>query len=223
MKQLNIKALEKKAFRFFFKDGIYDLFMGLILLSFGLPLIFNEFGWIDYETVTMPLLIPLILNIGALLFFVFGKKYITVPRLGIAHFGKTRKRKLKRVKLLLWISVLIGVVAFFLSLFKVFPVGGATGIPLPFLIFGIQSLLVFSFIAYFLDFTRLYLYAFLFAISLPLTFWLKRNTEIQYPSLWVFALTTIPILVIGCVVFIQFLTQFPKKELGAGNEQAKEK
>ena len=50
MEQLNIKTLEKKAFRSFFRDGIYDLFLGLILLSFGLPLIFNEFGWIDYET-----------------------------------------------------------------------------------------------------------------------------------------------------------------------------
>lgn len=224
MEQLDIKTLEKKAFRSFFKDGIYDLFMGLILLSFGLPLILNEFGLIDYETITMPLLIPLILVVGALLFFVFGKKYITVPRLGIAHFGKTRKRKLKHAKLLLVISVLIGVVVFFLSLFKVFPVGGATGIPLPFVIFGIQSLLVFSFVAYFMDFTRLYLYAFLFAISLPLTFWLKRNTELLYPSLWVFTLTTVPILVIGCVVFIQFLTQFPiRKELGIGNEQTETK
>ena len=210
MEQLNIKTLEKKAFRSFFRDGIYDLFLGLILLSFGLPLIFNEFGWIDYETATMPLLIPLILNVSALLFFIFGKKYITAPRLGIAHFGKTRKRKMKHVKLLLAISVLIGVIIFFLSLFKVFPVGGATGIPLPFLIFGVQSLLVFSFMAYFMDFTRLYFYAFLFAISLPLTFWLKRNTEIHYPSLWVFTFTAVPMLVIGCVVFIQFLTQFPK-------------
>ena len=90
MEQLNAKALEKKAFRSFFRDGIYDLFLGLILLSLGLPLIFNEFGWIDYETIIMPLLIPLVLNVGALLFFVFGKKYITTPRLGVAHFGKTR-------------------------------------------------------------------------------------------------------------------------------------
>lgn len=224
MEQLNIKALEKKAFRSFFKDGIYDLFLGLILLSFGLPLILNEFGWMNYETITMPLLIPLILNIGALLFFVFGKKYITIPRLGIAHFGKARKRKMKHVKMLLVISVLIGVIIFFLSLFKVFPVGGATGIPLPFLIFGINALLVFSLAAYFMDFTRLYLYAFLFAISLPLTFWLKRNTEIHYPSLWVFTFTAVPMLVIGCIVLIQFLTQFPiKKVLSIGNEQTTEK
>lgn len=224
MEQLDIKALEKKAFRSFFKDGIYDLFMGLILLSFGLPLILNEFGWLDYATITMPLLIPLILNLGALLFFIFGKKYITVPRLGIAHFGKARKRKLMHVKLLLVFSVLIGVIMFFLSLFKVFPVGGTTGIPLPFVIFGIQSLLIFSFVAYFMDFTRLYLYAFLFAVSLPLTFWLKRNTELLYPSLWVFTLTTVPMLAVGCVVFIKFLTQFPvRKDQGIGNEQTEKR
>jgi len=75
-----MKALEKKAFRSFFKDGIYDVFLGLILLSFGLPMMLNEFGWIDYKTMTWPLVFGLILNIGALLFFVFGKKYITVLR-----------------------------------------------------------------------------------------------------------------------------------------------
>ena len=31
MEQLSFKTLEKKAFRSFFKDGIYDVFLGLIL------------------------------------------------------------------------------------------------------------------------------------------------------------------------------------------------
>ncbi|NIM90655.1 MAG: hypothetical protein GTO17_06865 [Candidatus Aminicenantes bacterium] len=220
--KLNFKALEKRAYRSFFKDGIYDVFLGLILLSFGLPLILNEFSLLDYVTITMPLLVPIIILAVALLFMIFGKKYITTPRLGTVHFGKSRKRKMMHVKLLLVISVLIGVITFFLSLFKVFPVGGATGIPIPFLIFGIQALLVFSFMAYFMDFTRLYLYALLFAVSLPLTFWLKKNTSLPYPSLLVFSFTAGPILIIGCIVFIRFLTRFPlKKELGVANEQAK--
>ena len=222
MEQLNIKALEKRAFRSFFRDGIYDVFLGGILLSFGLPLILSEFGLLHYETMTIPLVFSLTWNIGVCVFFIFGKKYITTPRLGIVHFGKPRKRKMMHVKLLLAISVLIGVILFLLSLFKVFPVGGTTGIPLPFIIFGIQALLVFSFIAYFMDFTRLYLYAFLFALSLPMTFWLKKNTALPYPSLWVFSLTAGPILIIGCIIFIQFLIQFPlRKELGIANEQAK--
>jgi len=61
MKQLSFKTLKKKAFRSFFKDGIYDVFLGLILLSFGLPLILNAFGLIDCKTIMMPLLISLIL------------------------------------------------------------------------------------------------------------------------------------------------------------------
>jgi hypothetical protein len=222
MEKQNFKMLEKRAFRSFFKDGIYDLFLGLILLSFGLPLTLQELGWIDYETITMPLLIPLLINAAALLFMIVGKKYITTPRLGIVHFGKPRKRKMMHVKLLLMFSVLIGVVLFFLSLFKMLPVGGTTGIPLPFMIFGIQALLVFSFMAYFMDYTRLYFYAFLFAISLPLTFWLKKNASLPYPSLLVFSLTAGPILVIGSIIFVRFLIQFPfKKELGTVNEQAK--
>ncbi len=61
MKQFSLKTLEKKAFRSFFKNGIYDVFLGLILLSLGLPFILNEFGLIDYKTIMIPLLISLIL------------------------------------------------------------------------------------------------------------------------------------------------------------------
>lgn len=211
MEQLSFKTLEKKAFRSFFKDGIYDVFLGLILLSLGLPMILNEFELIDYESITMPLLIPLILNIGALVFSIFGKKYITAPRLGIVRFGETRKRKMKHVKVLLAISVLIGVITFFLSLFKVLPIGGKTGIPIAGVIFGVQCILVFSLAAYFMDFTRLYPYAFLFAVSLPLTFWLKKNAIITYPSLWVFSFTAGPMLVVGCVLFFRFLHQYPRE------------
>ncbi|UCE20792.1 MAG: hypothetical protein JSV46_00720 [Candidatus Aminicenantes bacterium] len=219
MEQLNMKALEKKAFRSFFKDGIYDVFLGLILFSFGLPMMLNEFGWIDYETMTWPLVFALTLNVGALLFFVFGKKYITVPRLGFVRFGKGRKRKMRHVKLLLVISALIGLVIFFLVLFKVIPVGGETGVPPVGLIFGFQALIVFSLAAYFMDFTRLYLYAFLFGVSLPLTFWLKDNDVLAYPSLYVFSFTAGPMLVIGWILFFRFLRQYPKKiEQGAGGE-----
>jgi len=116
------------------------------------------------------------------------------------------------VKLLLIISVLIGVVTFFLTLFKILPVGGNTGIPAAGMIFGIQVLIVFGLAAYFMDFTRLYLYAFLFALSLPVTFFLKKNTSLAYPTLYVFSLTAGPMLVIGWILFVRFLRQYPQKE-----------
>ena len=216
MEQLNIKALEKKAFRSFFRDGIYDVFLGTILLSFGLPLILREFGWIHWETMTIPLVISIILNVGALAFFVFGKKYITAPRLGIVRFGTTRKRKMMHVKLLLVISVLIGVVTLFLTMFKILPVGGDTGIPAAGVIFAIQVLIVFGLAAYFMDFTRLYLYAFLFAFSMPVTFWLKKNASLAYPTLYVYSLTAGPMLVIGWILFIRFLRHYPHKTKTAG-------
>jgi len=216
MEQLNIKALEKKAFRSFFKDGIYDVFLGGMLLSFGLPLIFQEFGWIHYETMAIPLIISIIVTVSALAFFVFGKKYITAPRLGIVSFGKTRKRKMMHVKLLLVISALIGVATLFLTLFKILPVGENIGIPAAGVIFGIQALIVFSLAAYFMDFTRLYLYAFLFAVSMPVTFWLKKNAGLAYPSLYVSSLTAGPMLVIGWILFVRFLRQYPHKARTAG-------
>ena len=120
------------------------------------------------------------------------------------------------VKLLLVISVLIGVLTLFLTMFKILPVGGNTGIPAAGVIFGIQALIVFGLAAYFMDFTRLYLYAFLFALSLPVTFWLKKNASLTYPSLYVFSLTAGPMLVIGWIFFVRFLRQYPHKAKTAG-------
>jgi hypothetical protein len=64
-----------------------------------------------------------------------------------------------------------------------------------------------------MDFTRLYLYAFLFAVSLPVTFWLKKNDVLAYPSLYVFSLTAGPMLVVGWILFVRFLRQFPIKSV----------
>ena len=33
---INLKALEKKAWRSVFQDGLWDIFLGLLLMAFGL-------------------------------------------------------------------------------------------------------------------------------------------------------------------------------------------
>ena len=38
---INLKALEKKAWRSVFQDGLWDIFLGLLLMAFGLS------AWLD--------------------------------------------------------------------------------------------------------------------------------------------------------------------------------
>ncbi|MCJ7813777.1 hypothetical protein MUP95_10735 [bacterium] len=46
---LNLKELEKKAFRSYFEDGLWDIFVGIILLQFFvIPLYISDLGLGDF-------------------------------------------------------------------------------------------------------------------------------------------------------------------------------
>ncbi|MBN2065627.1 MAG: hypothetical protein JW771_02335, partial [Candidatus Thermoplasmatota archaeon] len=79
--RLNLKEIEKKAYRFTFNDGLYDMTYGTLLVSIAVAPILREMiylGYIFFLIVPAPLIILL------------GKKYITIPRIGIVKFSRTR-------------------------------------------------------------------------------------------------------------------------------------
>ena len=93
--KIDLKAIEKKAYRSFFMDGIWDIFIGMIFLNLGIgPLFILLFNFPD---IWNTIIISLGWNIFAFLIFYFGKKYITIPRIGFVKFGQ--KREAKRIKL----------------------------------------------------------------------------------------------------------------------------
>ena len=86
---LDLKALERKAFRSTFQDGLWDLYFGCLLLV-------NTFMFTFLENEQMPWLIPtlaFVLLAGSAALFWLGKKYITAPRLGHVKFGPERRKK----------------------------------------------------------------------------------------------------------------------------------
>ena len=205
-----LKALERKAYRSTFDDGIWDLFIGLIILSMGLSTFIGTIlnlpeGW---DTI-----IPvLILNIIAFLIFYLGKKFITIPRMGFVKFGPKRKVKQLKLKIFLLFMFIVNVILVFLPLTGLIRVIQIQ----PLMLTLILGLGVFTFpfcvVAYYLDFTRLYYYAFLAGIGLFLTELLYPIVGSPLDTFLSFGITGGAIVVIGLYYFIRFIKKYPLSE-----------
>jgi hypothetical protein len=88
---LDLKNIEQKAFRATHQDGLWDIYIGGVVLSMSV---------LAYSTASeaKPLLRFSLYLVGMAVFYIIfwgGKKYITAPRLGQVKFGPRRqKRKL---------------------------------------------------------------------------------------------------------------------------------
>ena len=189
---LDLKELERKAFRSFYQDGIWDIFFGLMLLAMYSFTLFD-----DMENKAVRLLVMLFIEIGAMFFLIYGKKQITVPRLGEVTFGKQRKRRLLYIFLANSVSVL------FLLAVLVMNVTNSTLLEndtVSALILGIWIIFITSVMAYFLDFDRLYIYAVI--LGGAFTAVLLSGIEI------IFLIGALLILIPGVVILLRFLREY---------------
>ena len=207
----DLKELERKAYRSFFKDGIWDICFGILLLSLGVGGAISRAG-IAWGYIIPDLhVITLSLYVVSMAVLVVGKKYITVPRLGAVKFGPARRARLSVSVLILAGSVLLGLVVFLVFARDSIPAGWLSARALGLLAFVVNCLVVFSLLAYFLDFSRLYGYAVLWAIAFP-----AADAVTKYggmPRATSFLVTIVPLagimLATGLVLLLRFLRTYP--------------
>ncbi len=202
--QIDLKELERKAFRANFQDGIWDIYLGLLLLLLGgspaLTRMSLSIGWL-----TAILAAAAVITVLA---FMGAKKFIVTPRLGLVKYGPEREKKRKSVTLILSLSALLGVVMFFVARPAI---GLAQTWELPdwaviMGVFGIQAVVVFSLGAYFLDYSRAYLYGWFYALALPITLGFMDAGIIVPVGAIAFAAIMIGV---GAVLFARFLRDYP--------------
>ena len=111
MTMLNLTDIEKKAYRSTFQDGIWDIFLGLVLLILAVGALLSNRGMPEGRQMT----VLIVLQAAAVAFFIAGKKCITVPRMGLVKFGPQRKGKIRRSHLVLLGPVVVGAAAFLVS------------------------------------------------------------------------------------------------------------
>ncbi len=211
--KISLKEIERKAFRSTFQDGLWDIFLGLLLLNMGMGTLMGAI----IDDISVPVLWIMVGLVAfaalALLIFWAGKKLITTPRMGLVKFGPQRKAKMRNLRAVLFLSVLLGVIMAILGLAAAgnrLP-GWVTAIPIPIYVWPAQTIIVFGLGAYFLDVTRFYAYGVLYGLPFPVGILLVENTGLtSFSSMAItFGVPAGLMVLIGVVLFIRFLREYP--------------
>src|SRR4030043_338092 len=204
---LDLKQIERKAFRSTYEDGLLDIFMGAFVACMAITLYHPESGYSPMNIIGMILIYAVVYSL-----FWAAKKYITLPRMGQVRFGPTRQHKKKTLAIILGIIVLIQTIfvgmtivgwhnpVFGEKLFGSFGNYSMEHLAVAALgsLFVGPSMLV---IAYLIDFPRGYYIAVLMALAVFLMILINQPI---YP-VGISGLIILP----GVVLFINFLKKYP--------------
>jgi len=91
-----LKDLERRVWLRTFDHGLWDIAIGLLLLSFGVGIL-TEFYWLS--AILVPVGVPAMRDLA---------RRLIVPRIGQATFRGRRKRSLARVRVILTVLALLG-------------------------------------------------------------------------------------------------------------------
>ena len=209
---INLRELERKAWSSVFQDGLWDIYLGLLLLAMAFEALLSDVGF--SESWGMATCIGL--DVLAMLVLWAGKKIITVPRMGRVKFGPKRKTRLTWVIFVLFISVLVGAGVFLAASAMC---GSRPGwLNAAFFapaVWVVNAIVVFSLGAYFLDFSRLYLVGVMYALPVPLDIMFRKLTDVDL-SFMAFGVPAAVILFVGLVMFVRFLREYPLLAVEAG-------
>ncbi len=216
MNPINLKEVERKAFRSTYQDGLWDIYWGLLVICMALFIYRPADGYNAWNTITMALSFLLLYGL-----FWAGKKYITLPRMGQVSFGAVRKKKTRTLGIILGVFVLIHVGVVGLSIYSWANPEVSTilssFIKSPrselLIVASIGSLIVGTsmlVIAYFSDFLRGFYIGVMMALAVFLMIYLNQPI---YPIV----IGTVIILP-GVVLLMRFLKTYPLHKEGLSNE-----
>jgi len=208
--KIDLKQLEKKAWRSTFQDGLWDIFFGLLFIGFGLSTLADLLNLPEnqfFDLGTIIILIPW--NTATVLILYIGKKFITIPRLGFVKFGAKRKKTRKFLLIFLIINVALAFLLLILSFSGVSAWFQLNPLLDPLLIGLLIITLPLSFLAFFLEYYRLILYSILAGLGFFISEILYLLVGPIYDILLSFGLIGLIILTIGLIYLVKFLRKFP--------------
>jgi len=197
---IDLKELEKKAWKSTLEDGIFEIYFGILHLSLALGIVLDK---ILPESLSAIITLSFI-GLG-FIFFLIAKKYISQPRIGKVKFARPRIMRYVKTIALLTVNFIVILIIYLIRF----------SLKIPMYLYGlIVGLLFFtlplSFVAYLLQFNRLYVIAILTGLSFFLDeIFALLTIPGPFDSLLAFGIISIIIISIGIVVFIQFLQKYP--------------
>jgi len=200
--KISLKEAERKALRMIQQDGLFDILLGLMLLSLVLSAFLRQTVQVPLNYI--PVIAMLVLSIPA---YNLAKRSITTPRLGLVGFGSQRKRKINRAR---W--VVIGIfaatmVVYILTATKVIHFSAGTTYWFVDAVFGVAIGTFFSLLAFSWDVPRMHLYGWLLGASLPVDQILEKSVGVGFPLGQM--VVGFVMLAFGLVLLYRFLRQYP--------------
>jgi hypothetical protein len=205
--KLDLKAIEQKAYRSTYQDGLWDIYYGLIVICVSIFVYRPESGYSPLN------IILAVTSFGvAYSLFVAGKKYLTIPRMGQVVFGEKRKKRRRSLAITLGIIVFIQIILVGVQViaWNDPALGGKINGFLQdkgLMDLAVASLAAFIvgsslvLVAFFQDFSRGYYISVLFSLAIFLMIYFNQP---QYPII-------IGVLIIlpGVYLLVRFLQQHP--------------
>jgi hypothetical protein len=198
IKKIDLKKIEKQTYQFTFTDGLYDMAYGSLLFFIAIAPILRE---ILYPSYIIFLILP------ASLILILGKRFITIPRIGIVKFNQNRTKSQHKLMLLIAILVpitIIMVILTFLGIYNI-RVGGYI-VPVA---AGLFALSLLSLIAYIMEYSHFYLYAVSIGLGIPLAELLEPLFGEPLDYIFSFGISGTLILIYGIITLIKFIKKYP--------------
>ena len=202
---IDLKELEKRAYTSIFQDGLFDIFIGLIVIGW----ITNSLG--DFFDTPFVITILFSYYIVVCTLFILLKAFVSTPRMGKAKFGPTRKLNVKRFFIFSIINTSILVILLVLPYTGLFQGISVGGLLFPLLISTVFIWFPLSLVAFFIKFNRMYVYAIIGGLAFFFSDVLRDFVPYLISSCIIFGISGGIILIIGLRIFLKFLKKYPKE------------
>lgn len=202
--QIDLKKVEKATFFTYFQDGLLDIGLGLFMMAWFINELIGDNN--DYRV--------LWLGLPAILVMFVGKQFITLPRMGYVEFAPKRKRKIAVLVVVLFVTSLIGLFVYMANIPEgdvpqwLMAIRGKMLVPL-------VTFVIFSMIAFLLDFWRLCYIGLLFTFVLI-------PTRSLFPQSLKLLFVTVMILAPGLYLLVRFLRKYPVPGKEEGNDNVRQ-
>ncbi|MFH2101358.1 MAG: hypothetical protein ABII71_04710 [Candidatus Micrarchaeota archaeon] len=153
---MDMNEVEKKAYLSYHQDGLLDIGLGILVLSWAGAIMF-DMG-----------VLPAIMAASGVSVYFAAKQIVTVPRMGLVKFGQERQKRIRKEKryftLFFTATALLGML-FFLA-WTMLPTEELMKIKdLPLVVIGLLGALLMATVAYWKQLRRFYIYAGVMAVS----------------------------------------------------------
>ena len=205
----DLKTLERDAFRKFYDDGIFDIYLGAMLITMGVAAVLAD--QMNNEGLSMLLMLGLAIAVTVPL--LLWRRHLLRSRLGEFKPGPARRRKISRTRLILLGSVLLGVLAFVVAAiaYRSDSSVDVAGLVIP-LLWILNSMIVFGAMAYLLDVPRFYIHGVIIGFAMPILIWPDVLWDTQVPPWLAFGGPGLVVAAIGFYKLIHFLRAYPALE-----------